>query len=207
MVFQFQPPPSTKRRRKLSLLPSLSALCRHRPSWAYNGPRSLNAHCFVLFSLACRRGQPFGCARGSASALFTISDGPAIPLRRISFRPGRAAVEPPPLARHRRPWTTDSITWIVLHRRYQSSRLADIAPALDSFALGHSVRRSHPPCLYSTDSARHPCSHQCYTLTRGALARHTFERQNSPNFFRDTHVAKNRVRRISRAILAHRLGA
>ena len=125
-----RPPPSTKRGRELSLLLPLSAKTQLGMQRISVLKHPLFYHIQPRMSL----GPTIWLCPRLCHGLIHLLRRPCRPFfRRISFRPGRAAVEPPPLVRPRLSWTTNSITLIVLHRRHPTT----------------AVGTSRPPCIVS----------------------------------------------------------
>ena len=131
----YRPPPSIKRRRELSLPPPLSV----QTQLGVQRILVIRPICSVSFSLACRPGEPCSVARGSASAAFTFSDGPAVPSS-VESHP-----HAPPSSRRR--WYASGCcghriqppgTYLIA--RHPTSRRANTALVSDRPAFGRFVR-------------------------------------------------------------------
>ena len=146
------------------------SLCSQRLSCAPSGFKSSGALCCVIFSFACHRKQPCkssGCARGSTSAVFTFSDGSAVP-----SSSGAHFVSDPPLPSHRC-WQASSHRglWVRPFGPYStghpttSLHRAKIAPASERPAFSGCAQALHRPSSYCADPIRHRCGDTCSALT------------------------------------------
>ena len=132
------------------------APCPRRLRRAPIGLTSSGAICCVSFSVACRRDQPkqiSGCARGSASASFTSSDGPAVPspvgghfVSDLPSPSGRCRQ-----AAGRRGVWFRSITSFFTYSPTTSSRRAKTAPASERLDCSGRARALHRHSSYCAD--------------------------------------------------------
>ena len=155
------PASSTAALHKAALGAISPALRPQRLRRAPNGFRSSGAICCILFSLACRRDQPqtnSDCARDSASAAFTFSDGPAVP-----SSVGAHFVSRSPLP-SRRCWQTSGHRglWFRSIESYSACRPttslhnAKTAPASERLAFPGCTRALHRPSSYCADPTQLP---------------------------------------------------